>query len=47
MKDKISPIPPNYFKLEKLKKVDIKEKIIDNCGDGVTVNTKAATVMKH
>ena len=55
MKDKIFPIPPNYFKLGKLKKVDIEEisiiieassKIpVGNCGDGVAVNTKAARIM--
>ena len=55
VKDKIFPIPPNYFKLGKLKKVDIQEKTIiieasneipvGNCGDGVAVNTKAARIM--
>ena len=55
MKDKIFPIPQNYFRLGKLKKVDIEEKTIiieasnkipvGNCGDVVAVNTKAARIM--
>ena len=55
MKDKISPILPNYFKLGKLKKVDTKEKTmiieasnkipVDNYGDRVVVNAKAARII--
>ena len=55
VKDKISPAPPNYFMLGKLKKVDIEEKTITieasnkiavgNCGDGVAANMKAARIM--
>ena len=55
MEDKIFPIPPNYFNLGRLKKVDIEEKTIiieassripvGNYRDGVDVNTKAARIM--
>ena len=55
MKDKISPILPNYFKLGKLKKVDTKEKTmiieasnkipVGNYGDRVVVNAKAARII--
>ena len=55
VKDKISPVPPNYFMLGKLKKVDIEEKTITieasnkipvgNCGYGVAANIKAVRIM--
>ena len=55
VKDKTFLIPPNYFYLGKLKKVDIEGKTIiiegsnkipvGNCGDWVAVNTKAARIM--
>ena len=55
VKDKISPILPNYFKLGKLKKVDTEEKtiiieasnkiLVGNYRDGVAVNAKAARII--
>ena len=55
MNDKIFLIPPNYFKLGKVKKIDIQKnpiiiepsnKIpIGNYVDRVDVNTKAARIM--
>ena len=54
MKDEIFPIPPNYFKLGKLKKVDIEKNTIiikasnktpiGNCGDNLAMNTKAPRI---
>ena len=53
--DKIWPMPPKYFKLGKLKTLDVENQTIEieaspnlpigNCGDGVAVNTKAARIM--
>ena len=52
--DKIWPIPSKYFKLGKLKNLDVENQTIEieaspnlpvgNCGDGVAVNTKAARI---
>ena len=48
-------MPPKYFKLGKLKTLDVENQTIEieaspnipvgNCGDGVAVNTKAARIM--
>ena len=54
--DYVDPIPPNYFKLGSLAKVDEEKKVITikaaenlpvgNTGDGVAVNVKGATVLR-
>ena len=51
------PSTPTYFKLGTIKRVIVEDKeihlslsktlLVGNCGDGVSVNTKAATVIKE